>query len=186
MEHKKKLILPGNYIAGLVDGEGCFGLQFRRDIRHEIKNNPIYYEWKTQFIISLRNDEIELIKKIKDVFICGKVISSNKEARYSVQNLDDLYSIIIPFFKKYKLHGKKNKDFKLWIEAVKILYHKKRNAGKIKKGVRGFIKTSWNKENFQRLIKIQKLMQRYKAKRTKGSKWFSVAEEMANSIVKRN
>jgi intein-encoded DNA endonuclease-like protein len=45
MEQNKKIIkkLPPEYIAGYVDGEGCFGLQFRKDVRHERPNTPIYY-----------------------------------------------------------------------------------------------------------------------------------------------
>lgn len=40
--------LPEDYIAGFVDGEGCFALNFRRDIRHERGKRsgikPIYME----------------------------------------------------------------------------------------------------------------------------------------------
>lgn len=38
-------ILPGDYIAGFVDGEGCFALKFRRDVRHDRPGNPEYYYW---------------------------------------------------------------------------------------------------------------------------------------------
>ena len=39
--------LPGDYVAGFVDGEGCFILSFRRDIRHDCGKRsgikPTYY-----------------------------------------------------------------------------------------------------------------------------------------------
>jgi len=46
MENQKNSKLSGDYIAGFVDGEGCFDLQFRRDIRHKRLGKPVYYSWK--------------------------------------------------------------------------------------------------------------------------------------------
>jgi len=35
--------LPGDYIAGFVDGEGCFALKFRRDYKSKRKSKPEYF-----------------------------------------------------------------------------------------------------------------------------------------------
>jgi len=65
--------LSPEYIAGYIDGEGCFGLQFRKDVRHERPGSPVYYSWKAQFMITARKDEIDLFKRIKFFFGCGKI-----------------------------------------------------------------------------------------------------------------
>ena len=62
-------------------------------------------------------------------------------------------------------------DFKLWAEAVDILYLNKGKFGK-----------TWNKKDFQRLIKIHKLMQEFKSKRPQGFKWVSLAESIVQTL----
>jgi len=182
MKNEKKL-LSGDYIAGFVDGEGCFDLQFRRDVRHERINKPVYYGWKVQFVIVVRDDDEELLRAIKDTLNCGCIhFARGDQVRYSVQDIDTLYNIIVPFFEKYALAGKKRKDFELWTEAVEILYRNKRKTMNIKKGTRGFVKTNWNKKDFRRLIDIQKAMQKYKARRAQGFKWISIAESIAKTL----
>lgn len=172
MNKNKIEILSGNYIAGFVDGEGCFDLQFRRDVRHERINKPVYYGWRYQFVIVTRKDDEELLRKIQKTFNCGSInFARGDQTRYSVQDITHLYNIILPFFKKYPLSGKKKKDFELWAEAIEIIYQ---NKGK-------FLK-KWSKENFLRVIEIQKSMQEYKFKRPQGYKWLSIAESVVETL----
>lgn len=167
----KKSILSGDYVAGFVDGEGCFDLQFRRDVRHERVNKPIYYSWKVQFAIVARKDDKELLKKIKATLNCGYIYyARGDQVRYSVQDIENLCNVIIPFFKKYPLFGKKKKDFELWAEAVTIIYQNKNKP----------IVTR-DKKELQRLIEIHRLMQKYKSKRPQGFKWASVAESITTN-----
>lgn len=171
MNDTKKSILSGDYIAGFVDGEGCFNLQFRRDVRHERINKPVYYSWKVQFAIVARKDDKELLKKIQATLNCGYIYyARGDQVRYSVQDIENLYNIIISFFRKHPLFGKKKKDFELWAEAVGIIY---RNKGKVV--------ANRNKTDLQRLIEIHKLMQKYKAKRPQGFKWASIAKLMLSN-----
>lgn len=158
--------LPGDYIAGFVDGEGCFALKFRRDIRHERKNKPVYFYWDVEFAIELRSDDKELLEKIQATLGCGKIsVSRRGTARYSVERIDDLITTIVPFFSKYKLRGKKQPDFELWKEAVTIFHRNQRRAPNIEKGSRGFKKTLWNPQDLKKLSEIQEAMKKYKSKR---------------------
>ncbi len=75
-----------------------------------------------------------------------------------------------------------NKDFELWAEAIEIIRRNKRKTMNVKAGLKGFTKTSWNKQDFSRLIEIQKSMQEYKSKRPQGFKWVSVAESIAKTL----
>lgn len=168
--------ISDDYIAGFVDGEGCFSLTVRRDIRYERKSKATYYSWKISFAISLRGDDKQILEKIREHFKCGTVTTSvNHIVRYQVSNLDDIYKKIIPFFQKNQLFGKKSKDFKLWVEAAHILYRHKKLKGNIniKKGTKGFQQVVWNKNELKRLGEIYKLSSKYKSKRLLGSKWLN-------------
>ena len=99
-------------------------------------------------------------------------------------HLEDLKAKIIPFFNKFKLYGKKRFDFVLWRETVNILYKYKLIKGKmnIKKGVKGFIKTPWKKENLNRLIEIKNEMAAYKSKKSQEAKWLYIAEKQNKQV----
>lgn len=164
----KLLNLPsGDYIAGFVDGEGCFALTFRKDIRHKRKGSPIYYSWKASFVICLRGDDNELLEKIKVVLDCGwlSFTKDNQQIRFEISNLDELKEKIVPFFNKHGLYGKKKYDFMLWSEAVKILCKYKMKRKISEKGKRGFLNTLWDQNDISKLMKIQKEMSAYKSKR---------------------
>ena len=164
--------LPGNYVAGFVDGEGCFALKFRRDVRYERKNTPVYFYWDIEFAIMLRSDDKELLQSILATLRCGR-ISVNRAggARYSVQHIEDLVSKIVPFFDQYQLHGKKRFDFELWKEAVQIFQRSQQQRKA--KGERYFRKKAWGLRDLQRLREIHQAMKQYKSK---GNEWKWLAQ----------
>lgn len=172
--------LSPEYISGFVDGEGCFGLQFRKDIRHKRLSTPVYYSWKAQFTICARKDELELFKRIKDYFGCGNIYNElDKEIHYCVSKIEELENIISPFFKKYQLQGKKKFDFILWAEAIKIILRNKKLKTNVQKGLHGFQKTNWNENDLVRLLEIHTEMQKYKSKRPIGFKHINMAKKSA-------
>lgn len=157
-------------IVALVNKEGCFDLQFRKDTRHKRLNSPTYYRWKIQFVVTEPKENEKTLQAIKKEFGCGEVSVSKDQARYSVQKIDDINIKIIPFFKKNKLTGKKEKDFGLWQKAGEIIY---RNKGKYL--------TAWKKNDLLSLIEIQKSSVKYKDK-PKQPKWIEMAQTLAKTI----
>ena len=167
MENK----LPGDYIAGFVDGEGCFYLTFRSEIRHERPGKPKYYRWTPYFAINIREDDREILEKIKYTIDCGRVYILNREgprriAHYIIQNLDDLYLKVLPFFNQYKLRAKKRHDFELWSDALKIMYRIKKNKGRC------------TIEDHQKLFSIREKMRTFKSHMTRGYKNSPVIERL--------
>ena len=65
--------LPGDYIAGFVDGEGCFALKFVRSVRHDRPNKPVYFYWALEFVIMLKADDKEILDRIQYTLDCGTV-----------------------------------------------------------------------------------------------------------------
>lgn len=159
-------------ITKIVNEAGCFNLQFRKDVRHKRTNSPTYYSWKAQFVIVGSLDKEDLLREIQNVLSCGRLhYITGTQIRYSVQAIDELRNCIIPFFEKYQLSGNKKHDFELWAEAIKILFQNKSKPI-----------SQWSKEPFQRLINIQKAMQKYKAKKLPGLKWISIAESIVATL----
>jgi len=123
----KKTILPGDYISGFVDGEGCFYLNFRKETKLNRPGAPSYYRWIAYFAIMLDKSDVQILNSIQDTIGCGKVYTNQKnQVSLNVQNLDDCYKLLIPFFHLHKLRAKKKIDFELWSEAVTILFRLKK------------------------------------------------------------
>ncbi len=151
-------------IANLVNSDGCFDLQFRKDTRYERTNSPTYYRWKAQFVVTSPKEDTKLLEKIKKEVGCGKITISKDQARFSVQKIDDITGIVVPFFKKNLLADKKKKDFELWAKGVEII---KKNKGKPLAG--------WKKNEICSLIEIHKSSAKYK-NRPRAPKWLSMAK----------
>src|SRR3989344_3081140 len=173
MEEKNNENLSGDYIAGFVDGEGCFALKFRRDVKKNLENGKIrtYFYWGVEFAIVLRQDDVEILEKIKNIFKCGTITYSNGEVRFSIQNSKSLSEIVIPFFEKHKLYGKKAKDFLLWREAVLIINKYRDGIVNARVGKRGFMKKEMDQGDIEKLSQIRDNMIVYKSKRPRAFKW---------------
>lgn len=157
-------------IVNLVNSDGCFDLQFRKDTRHERTNSPTYYRWKAQFVLTSPKANAKILEKVKRKFCCGETCISGSQARFSVQKIDDISKTIVPFFRKNALSHNKKKDFELWIKGVDVIY---KNKGKPLSG--------WAKHDICTLIEIHKSSAKYKTN-PRQSKWL----QMAQALVKTN
>ena len=168
--------LPGDYVAGFVDGEGCFILNFRRDIRHDRGKRsgikPVYFYWDIGFAIVLREDDKEILEEIKNTLGCGRVTGPNAkgQVRFQTTDINDLSDKMVPFFEKYQLYAKKKFDFNLWKEAVNIFKRNQRLSLNRKDGEKGFYKTNWSSKDLERLREIHEEMKKYKSSK-KPWKW---------------
>ena len=156
-------------IVTLVNNDGCFDLQFRKDTRHERTNSPTYYRWKAQFVVTAPKENVKTLEKVKNEIGCGEVTISKDQARFSVQKIGDVAEIVVPFFKKNILSGEKKKDFELWAKGVEVI---QRNKGK-------FLAT-WKKNDICTLIEIHKSSAKYKT-RPRESKWLEMAKTLSKT-----
>lgn len=149
--------LPGDYISGFVDGEGCFYINYRKETKRKRKGAPIYFRWTAYFAIMLRKDDKKILEQIKHTLECGKIFSlKNGMIWYGVQDMNDIKNKIIPFFRHYPLRAKKKHDFDLWLKAAEIIYsHKKRGA-------------DYKSSEINKLLNIRLNMKIYKSRNNKG------------------
>jgi hypothetical protein len=113
------------YIVGFTDGEGCFSITIN-------KNGNKLPEVRLIFEIELREDDKEILEKIKEVLNCGNIYHLEYQkyekwrphAKYKVSNFKDISSKIIPFFQKYPLQAKKRDQFERFCQVASIISEK--------------------------------------------------------------
>ena len=157
-------------VSNIVNQDGCFDLQFRKDTRHERTNAPTYYRWKLQFVVTAPKENAKILEKIKKEMECGEVCVIKDQARFSVQKISDIAEVVVPYFKKNVLADKKKKDFELWAKGVEVI---QRNKGKYL--------SAWKKNDLCTLIEIHKSSAKYK-NRPREPKWLEMAKTLSKSV----
>lgn len=109
--------LDPQWIAGFVDGEGCFyvGLNPHEEMTMKIQVLP-------EFTVVQHERDIQVLHALKNHFQCG-VVRVNHGDRYSyrVRSKDDLLKKIIPFFEKHSLKTKKRVDFAKFKKVLQMM-----------------------------------------------------------------
>jgi len=120
-------MVSADYIVGLTDGEGCFyiGVRCPKGAHKTVRVEPHFY-------IKLRGDDLPLLEEVKQFFGCGAIYYQNEKRqnhsacyRFEINALRDLKVKLIPFFEKYPLHSKKQKEFDIFKSIFKLIEQKK-------------------------------------------------------------
>ena len=118
--HTQKPKINPNYISGLVDGEGSFGIYLTKS-----KETKVGYLVQTIFQLSLHKIDYALLEKLKHYFMdVGSIYKDGDSYKYSVRSLKGLV-IIIKHFEQYPLQTQKRGDFELFKEIIKMILDKK-------------------------------------------------------------
>lgn len=119
--------LNPTYVAGFVDGEGCFCLSMSK---HATTKRKI--EIRPLFEIEVRNDDRAILERIKTTIGCGSIYELRYDrygwmphAKYKVSSVRDICRYIIPFFDRHKLEGKKRLVYTLFRKACIMIREKK-------------------------------------------------------------
>lgn len=104
----------GNWLAGFIDGEGCFHI-------HKVRRGAYY---SCRFTLKVRDDDIKVMKDV--VRITGIGYLRLDRARPVGANPCVIWTIIskkecralVRLLKQYPLRAKKKRDFDIWKEAV--------------------------------------------------------------------
>lgn len=119
-------MLDSNYVIGLTDGEGSFTFHLNTHPRRRNRMEPRFY-------IKLQECDKIVLDEVQKFFGCGKVYFQKDKRpnhshcyRFEVGNRYDLLTVIIPFFKKFRLMTpSKRKDFELFCEAMELYKERK-------------------------------------------------------------
>lgn len=108
---RTKPIVSPDYIVSLTDGEGCFYALVRPPYNH--KGGAIV---QLNFFIKVREDDKEMLEKVRNTFQCGAVYFQHETRknhtqcyRYTVLSHEDILKKIIPFFENHPLRSSSKK-----------------------------------------------------------------------------
>ena len=107
------------YIAGYVDGEGCFSVSVQR--------NPscrVGFQLVPEFHVSQNGDRAQVLGLIRERFGCGSIRPNSKRDRalvFVVRNRGHLLERVIPFFERNPLLSSKQADFEKFAGIVREL-----------------------------------------------------------------
>ncbi len=108
----------GNWLAGFIDGEGCF----------QIVNPSAKANYHCRFEIRLRGDDLAILKEIQEATGLGSIVSAsarpdrpnqNPMAAWIITSKTDCLGLVM-LLTSYPLRAKKLRDFVIWREAVTI------------------------------------------------------------------
>ena len=132
-DNQQERLIKIGWIVGFVDGEGCFSIGF---IKQPSKTEPkrIRRGYKTgyqvahEFAVTQGAKSVATLYELQKFFEAGQVLinkrhDNHKEHlfRYVVRKRKDLLEVIIPFFRKYKLHTLKQIDFEKFAQCVEMI-----------------------------------------------------------------
>lgn len=119
---------PDN-LAGLVVGEGCFYVESAPDSKYRSG-----WRIRPAFCVEMRHDEREVLEEVRAQLQCGAVYDLDfgryrgyeakgwqPHVKYRVGSVADMYSKVVPFFRRHQLFGRKRRAFELFAELVELL-----------------------------------------------------------------
>ncbi len=112
-----------DWLAGFVDGEGCFYVNTKK-----AKSYLTGYQVIMSFSLSQHVRDELLLTKFIDYLGCGKIERAStrpNHVTFVVYRFSDIFGKIIPFFQSYPLQGLKYLDYKDFCEIAKIMENKK-------------------------------------------------------------
>ena len=115
----------GNYLAGLIDGEGSFGLH--KHIQHK-HLRAFYYP---RFAMHLRADDTPILLQIQTFLGIGKLyfhnnIERNPMVAYQIDNVKDLIKLV-EVLDVCPLRAKKAREYAIWRTCVLLKQKRGRN-----------------------------------------------------------
>lgn len=114
------MCLEAQWIVGFTDGEGCFHIGISQN-----KTYKLGVQVLPEFVLVQHQRDIKVLYALKAYFKCG-VVRRNHEDRYCfrVRKLEDLSTIILPFFEKHQLKTMKKVDFLRFRKVVHLMQNK--------------------------------------------------------------
>jgi hypothetical protein len=115
------------WIAGFVDGEGCFSVPIFRS--HTAK---LRWQVQPQFVVAQAASSRDVLEGLVSVFGCGKVYVNQRHddhreqlALYSVKRFADLRDVIVPFFLEHQLRTSKRESFDRFVKVLRLMEERK-------------------------------------------------------------
>jgi len=149
--------LPPQYIAGFVDGEGCFSVSI---YPHPTVRYGTRFQIQPCFQVYQERANVGILERIRDYFGCGRISSKGPNSTvmtFSIHSRPDLLNVVVPFFEQYPLLSLKNEDFLKFREIVLAMEKKEHLTSE---GFEWIVRMafSMNQRGKQRKYKLEDLL----------------------------
>jgi hypothetical protein len=149
--------LAPQYVAGFVDGEGCFSVSI-----HPHPTVRYGRRWLIApcFQVYQHRDHMAILEELQDLFGCGYIRPKGPKSSvmtYSVYRRRDLETAIIPYFERYPFLVLKREDFTKFSEVVRMMQQKLHRS---EEGFRQIVEIafSMNKRGKQRRYRLEDVL----------------------------
>jgi hypothetical protein len=149
--------LSPDYVAGFVDGEGCFCVSI---YRHPTVRYGSRFQIAPCFQAYQERSNVVILERLKEFFGCGTITSKGPNSSvmtYSVYSRKDLMRVVIPFFEQHPLISRKNDDFLKFRDIVMAM---ERKTHRTPEGFRMVVETafSMNQRGKQRKYVLEEVL----------------------------
>ncbi len=115
------------WIAGFVDGEGCFSAPIFRNHKAKLR-----WQVQPQFVVAQSASSRDVLEELVSIFGCGKVYLNQRHddhreqlALFSVKRFGDLRDVIVPFFQEHQLRTTKRESFDKFVRVLSLMEERK-------------------------------------------------------------
>jgi hypothetical protein len=105
----------GSFLSGFALGEGSFMIVCRRRADYRCG-------WKVSAAFNVSQNDVTPLELFRKTLGCGTIRMAGSGGWYfEVNNLRDIQAAVVPFFRRFRLVGRKQTDFELFADAVSLL-----------------------------------------------------------------
>jgi hypothetical protein len=109
--------LEAQWIVGFTDGEGCFHIGISRHPEMTLGVQVL-----PEFVLVQHQRDVQVLHAVKEFFSCGVVRSYHGDRMcYRVRKLEHHQQIILPFFETHPLKTRKQQDFLIFRDVVRLM-----------------------------------------------------------------
>jgi hypothetical protein len=131
------------WIAGFVDGEGCFSCPIFRN-----RNTTLGWQVQPTFVVVQSASSRDVLEDLERFFGCGKVYVNQRHdnhredlSRYYVGRFADLRDVIVPFFQEHQLRTSKSENFEKFVRVLRLMEERKHLTVVGLKEIAGIVET---------------------------------------------
>ena len=156
-DNQQERVLTPEYLAGFIDGEGCFSVTI-----HPHPNSKWGWLIDPDFTINQHKKSLEFLERIQKYFGCGKIYekSPNKSnvLTYTIYSRRSIYEKIVPFIDAHPLISHKRYDYEKFRIIIEALNNKKHHT---LDGFQEIVKIafSMNEQGRQRKFSLQDVLE---------------------------
>ena len=128
-DNQQERLIAIGWVLGLVDGEGCFSIGLvRQPDRRNRKGYRTGFQVSHEFVVTQGAKSVASLLALREFFGVGNLLPNRRYdnhrenlLRYGVRRREDLLTVVIPFFRKYRLRTAKQADFEKFAKCVELI-----------------------------------------------------------------